>query len=96
MKTTRHLLALVLATLGLLATGCMMSQAATKLSVEKDGLKVKYSSPKDQHVEYNPETGEILVKSTSNEALVNAAGVAQAEAMGRGFEVLGTLAEKVK
>ena len=79
-----------------LNSGCMMSQASTKLLVEKDGLKVKYSSPKDQHVEYNPETGEIMVRSTSNEALVNAAGVAQAEAMGRGFEVLGTLAEKVK
>lgn len=97
MKTKIVSLLLAVITLAVLS-GCasLMSDAATRLQVETpSGLKVSYQSPKDQRLEYNPETGAILVESRTNAELAAQAAAAQAEANRATADVLKSVVERI-
>lgn len=72
-----------IALLAVCLSGCqsLLSDGSTKVSIDTPaGLKVRYQSPKDQHVEYDPATGKIVVDSrTSAELAAQAALVASQE-----------------
>lgn len=95
----RVLFAVVLVTIGLFLNGCassFLNSASTKLDVEKEGLTIRYRSPKDQHVEYDPESGKLIVKAASSASLIEGATAAQADALGKMAEAVSTLAPLAK
>jgi hypothetical protein len=78
------LLCLSVLVVGCLSLGCAspLRDGSTRLKVvTKDGLTIEYQSPKDQFVEYDPESGKLTARSTSNPALVESATTAQANAL---------------
>lgn len=97
MNTTRTLTFLAAILAAAMLTGCqsLLRDGSTHLRIKTDSIEVVYASPKDQHLEYDPETGKVTVKSSTNQALAESAAAVQAEANRAIAETLGKVVDRV-